>query len=167
MSRSPINEGRNSPNRQRATTVELTPVHQRASRRLRGDSPEFGPLSFTPRETRTTDAATTTSQVYGRLRTRAQLKGSWNRASLPTEQASTQTPQDVSTAAAACSGEKEDAGTTSTGEKRPSGVKQAVPCGPWRRCHMWRDAVTDELVQDRGSAAINDAPFPPDLPVTG
>ncbi|KAH6924474.1 hypothetical protein HPB50_018833 [Hyalomma asiaticum] len=63
MSRSPINEGRNSPNRQRATPVELTPVHQRASRRLRGDSPEFAPLSFTPRETRTTDAATMTSQV--------------------------------------------------------------------------------------------------------
>ncbi|KAH6940061.1 hypothetical protein HPB50_024584 [Hyalomma asiaticum] len=63
MSRSPINEGRNSPNCQRATPVELTPVHQRASRRLRGDSPEFAPLSFTPRETRTTDAATMTSQV--------------------------------------------------------------------------------------------------------
>ncbi|KAH6935712.1 hypothetical protein HPB50_008285 [Hyalomma asiaticum] len=63
MSRSPINEGRNSPNRQRATPVELTSVHQRASRRLRGNSPEFGPLSFTSRETRTTDAATMTSQV--------------------------------------------------------------------------------------------------------
>ncbi|KAH6940322.1 hypothetical protein HPB50_026649 [Hyalomma asiaticum] len=61
MSRSPINEGRNSPNRQRAPPVELTPVHQRASRRLRGDSPEFGPLFLTPRETRTTDAATMTS----------------------------------------------------------------------------------------------------------
>ncbi|KAH6948146.1 hypothetical protein HPB50_023096 [Hyalomma asiaticum] len=64
MSRSPMNEGRNSPNRQRATPVELTPVHQRASRRLRGDSPEFAPLSFTPRETRTTDAATMTSQGF-------------------------------------------------------------------------------------------------------
>ncbi|KAH6938648.1 hypothetical protein HPB50_011228 [Hyalomma asiaticum] len=63
MSRRPINEGRNSPNRQRATPVELTPVHQRASRRLRGDSPEFASLSFTPRETQTTDAATMTSQV--------------------------------------------------------------------------------------------------------
>ncbi|KAH6945905.1 hypothetical protein HPB50_010655 [Hyalomma asiaticum] len=63
MSRRPIDEGRNSPNRQRATPVELTPVHQRASRRLRGDSPEFRPLSFTPRETRTTDAATTSSQA--------------------------------------------------------------------------------------------------------
>ncbi|KAH6929401.1 hypothetical protein HPB50_027323 [Hyalomma asiaticum] len=67
MSRSPINEGRNSPNGQRATPVELTPVHQRASRRLRGDSPEFAPLSFTPRETRTTDAATMTSQMYRSL----------------------------------------------------------------------------------------------------
>ncbi|KAH6928800.1 hypothetical protein HPB50_019786 [Hyalomma asiaticum] len=67
MSRSPINEGRNSPTRQRATPVELTPVHQRASRRLRGDSPEFAPLSFTPRETRTTDAATMTSQALQRI----------------------------------------------------------------------------------------------------
>ncbi|KAH6922478.1 hypothetical protein HPB50_014777 [Hyalomma asiaticum] len=74
MSRSPINVGSNSPNRQPAPPVELTPVHQLASRRLRGDSKtpacqlvktptRFGHLFFTPRETRTTDAATMTSQT--------------------------------------------------------------------------------------------------------
>ncbi|KAL3194978.1 hypothetical protein MRX96_015937 [Rhipicephalus microplus] len=44
--------------------------------------------------------------------------------------------------------------------------EEAGPRGPWRRCHVWRDAVTDELVQDEGGVAINDTPFPPDLPVT-
>lgn len=63
MSRSSTNESQRSPDHQRVHPVELTPVHQRTSRRLRGDSPEFGPLLSTPRETRTTDAATMTSQV--------------------------------------------------------------------------------------------------------
>ncbi|KAH8032684.1 hypothetical protein HPB51_001034 [Rhipicephalus microplus] len=44
--------------------------------------------------------------------------------------------------------------------------EEAGPRGPWRRCHVWRDAVTNELVQDEGGVAINDTPFPPDSPVT-
>ncbi|XP_049270134.1 uncharacterized protein LOC119385971 [Rhipicephalus sanguineus] len=45
--------------------VELTPVHQRASRRIRGDSPEFGPLPAASRvpATETSDTTTMTSQV--------------------------------------------------------------------------------------------------------
>ncbi|KAH7947962.1 hypothetical protein HPB52_017218 [Rhipicephalus sanguineus] len=63
MNRSPTSARQRSPDDQRVDPVEVTPVHQRASRRLRGDSPEFSPLHFTPRGTQTTDAATMTSQL--------------------------------------------------------------------------------------------------------
>lgn len=63
MNRSPTNARELSPDQQRVDRVELTPVHQRASRRLRGDSPEFSPLHFTPRGTQTTDATAMTSQA--------------------------------------------------------------------------------------------------------
>ncbi|KAH6922172.1 hypothetical protein HPB50_010255 [Hyalomma asiaticum] len=63
MNRSPINASQHSPDDQRAYPVELTHVHQRSSRRLRGASPEFGPLLLAPRESQTTDAATMKSQA--------------------------------------------------------------------------------------------------------
>ncbi|KAH7943259.1 hypothetical protein HPB52_006578 [Rhipicephalus sanguineus] len=63
MNRSPTSARQRSPDDQRVDPVEVTPIHQRASRRLRGDSPEFSPLHFTPRGTQTTDAATMTSQT--------------------------------------------------------------------------------------------------------
>ncbi|KAH7976832.1 hypothetical protein HPB52_020413 [Rhipicephalus sanguineus] len=51
-------------NRSPTSARQRSPDDQ-ASRRLRGDSPEFSPLHFTPRGTQTTDAATMTSQAYG------------------------------------------------------------------------------------------------------
>lgn len=43
-----------------ASRIELTPVHQRVSRRLQGASPEFGLLPSTPRPAATRIASTTT-----------------------------------------------------------------------------------------------------------
>ncbi|KAH7932579.1 hypothetical protein HPB52_024297 [Rhipicephalus sanguineus] len=63
MNRSPTNVRQRSPDDQRVDPVEVTHVHQRACRRLQGDSPEFSPLHFTPRGTQTTDAAAMTSQL--------------------------------------------------------------------------------------------------------
>lgn len=45
---SPLGARERSPDPQRLEPGELTPVHQRSSRRLRGESPEFGPLLTTP-----------------------------------------------------------------------------------------------------------------------
>ncbi|KAH7934857.1 hypothetical protein HPB52_001410 [Rhipicephalus sanguineus] len=45
---SPLGARERSPDPQRLEPGELTPVHQRASRRLRGDPPEFGPLPTAP-----------------------------------------------------------------------------------------------------------------------
>ncbi|XP_049529021.1 uncharacterized protein LOC125947782 [Dermacentor silvarum] len=62
---SPLGARDRSPDPQRLESGEVTPVHQRASRRLRGDPPEFGPLP-TATATRTmssTDATTMTSQA--------------------------------------------------------------------------------------------------------
>lgn len=61
MISSPTHRRELSPDPRRLEPLELTPVHQRTSRRLRGDSPEFGPLLFAAREP--TDRATMTSQV--------------------------------------------------------------------------------------------------------
>lgn len=63
MNQSPTNARQRSPDHQPVDTAEPTPVHQRTSRRLRGDSPEFSPLHFTPRGTQSMDAATMTSHV--------------------------------------------------------------------------------------------------------
>ncbi|XP_070385604.1 uncharacterized protein [Dermacentor albipictus] len=54
-----------SPDPQRLEPRELTPVHQRTSRRIRGDPPEFGPLPVAAavRATVTSDGATMTSPV--------------------------------------------------------------------------------------------------------
>ncbi|XP_075529543.1 uncharacterized protein LOC142561134 [Dermacentor variabilis] len=54
-----------SPDPQRLEPRELTPVHQRTSRRVRGDPPEFGPLPVAAavRATVTSDGATMTSAV--------------------------------------------------------------------------------------------------------
>ncbi|KAH8008640.1 hypothetical protein HPB51_000351 [Rhipicephalus microplus] len=62
MNRSPASSRQRSPEDQRINPVEVTPVHQRASRRLRGDSPECSFLHFTPRGNQTMDATTMTSQ---------------------------------------------------------------------------------------------------------
>ncbi|KAH6924381.1 hypothetical protein HPB50_016437 [Hyalomma asiaticum] len=62
MNRSPINASQCCPDHQQANPVELTRVHQRSSRRLRGASPELGRLLFAPNfDTETLDAATMTS----------------------------------------------------------------------------------------------------------
>ncbi|KAH7984587.1 hypothetical protein HPB52_022861 [Rhipicephalus sanguineus] len=45
---SPLGARERSPDPQRLEPGELTPVHQRSSRRLRGDPPEFGPLPTAP-----------------------------------------------------------------------------------------------------------------------
>ncbi|XP_037509562.1 activity-regulated cytoskeleton-associated protein-like [Rhipicephalus sanguineus] len=45
---SPLGARERSPDPQRLEPGELTPVHQRANRRLRGDPPEFGPLPTAP-----------------------------------------------------------------------------------------------------------------------
>lgn len=45
---SPSGARERSPDPQRLEPGELTPVHQRSSRRLRGDPPEFGPLTTAP-----------------------------------------------------------------------------------------------------------------------
>ncbi|KAH7934410.1 hypothetical protein HPB52_024242 [Rhipicephalus sanguineus] len=63
MNRSPINATQRSPDHQRADLVKLTPVHERTSHRLRGDSPKFNPLHFAPTGTQTTYVATMTGQI--------------------------------------------------------------------------------------------------------
>lgn len=54
-----------SPSTDQPQPVELTPVHQRVSRRIRGELPEFGPLPSVSRAsvTETSAATTMTSQV--------------------------------------------------------------------------------------------------------
>ncbi|KAH6938957.1 hypothetical protein HPB50_015127 [Hyalomma asiaticum] len=60
---SPLRGRDRSPDPQLLEPGELTPVHQRSSRRLRGDPPEFGPLpaATTTQAITTADTATMTS----------------------------------------------------------------------------------------------------------
>ena len=62
---SPPQARERSPDPLRLEPAELTPVHQRTSRRLRGVQPEFGPLfdSSRPVETISSDATTMAAQA--------------------------------------------------------------------------------------------------------
>lgn len=52
-------QARRSPDPRRLEPAELTPVHQRTSRRLRGEQPEFGPLIDSSRPVETSSTSVT------------------------------------------------------------------------------------------------------------